>query len=110
MILLLGPPGSGKGVQSRLLAQKTSYKIFAIGELLRREIVEQTEYGKLIQENIEQGKLANLSVVEHILNKHVLDEKYILDGFPRDLSQALVLKNFIDAKNIEEKNIITSSS
>lgn len=107
MILILGPPGSGKGIQSRLLAQKINYKIFALGELLRSEIVNKTANSQLIESAISKGNLAHIDVIKNILESNILGPHYVLDGFPRDLAQAMVLQDLINEKRIiEEEKII----
>jgi len=95
MIVLLGAPGSGKGTQSRLLAGRDGYKIFAVGEILRAEIASGTECGKILGAALQKGEFAPLDVVIRLLKQYVVDKNYVLDGFPRNMAQVDELETFI---------------
>ncbi len=95
MIILLGAPGSGKGTQSRLLAQRDGFKVFALGEILRSEIANSTHYGKTIEASIKKGEFAPLEIVISLLKQHVMHKDFVLDGFPRNMSQVFEFEKFI---------------
>jgi adenylate kinase len=91
-VVLLGPPGVGKGTQGRLLAQRTGNRHIAAGDLLRAEVRAGTELGIRISTLLEAGDLVPDDLVLSVLLPAVLDAAaaggYILDGFPRTLPQA----------------------
>ena len=89
-LLFLGPPGAGKGTQAEFLSQTNSYLHLSTGELLRKEIEMNSILGKQIKDVINQGELVSdelvLKIVKQNLDKH--NKGWILDGYPRNLSQA----------------------
>ena len=89
-LLFLGPPGAGKGTQAELLSKKNSYLHLSTGELLRNEIEMNTSLGKKVKDTMNKGELVSDELVLEIVKKN-LDEDingWILDGYPRNLSQA----------------------
>ena len=94
-IVLLGPPGSGKGTQAVKIAAKLGAAHIATGDLFRSEIAEETELGILANEYIAHGNLVPNDVtnalVENRLSKNDA-EKFVLDGYPRTLDQANALE------------------
>ena len=96
-ILFLGPPGAGKGTQAALLSEFTSYLHLSTGELLRNEVDSKTDLGIKVKEIINNGQLVSDEIVLKIVKKN-LDKKnsgWILDGYPRNLSQADSLNNVL---------------
>ena len=89
-LLFLGAPGAGKGTQADLLSQTYSYMHISTGELLRKEIEMNTNLGRKVKDIINCGELVSdelvLKIVSQNLNK--INKGWILDGFPRNLSQA----------------------
>ena len=89
-LLFLGAPGAGKGTQADLLCQTYSYLHLSTGELLRKEIEMNTILGKEVKNIINRGELVSdelvLKIVKQNLNKD--NKGWILDGYPRNLSQA----------------------
>ncbi|MFH0955655.1 MAG: nucleoside monophosphate kinase [Candidatus Falkowbacteria bacterium] len=89
IIIFFGPPGSGKGTQAEMLAQKTDWKKISTGDLFRAEIAAGTKLGKLSDKYVRSGKLmpdkATLSLVERSLKQKV--SGFIFDGFPRNQHQ-----------------------
>jgi len=89
-LLFLGAPGAGKGTQAELLAQTYSYLHLSTGELLRKEIEMNTNLGNQVKDIINRGELVSdelvLKIVKQNLNKD--NKGWILDGYPRNLSQA----------------------
>jgi len=107
-IVLIGPPGSGKGTQSESLAKELNLPYISVGNIFRKMVEAKNEEGLLINEYMSQGKLAPASLVNKTVEKFLLLEEYkngcVLDGYPRNLEQALFFNNF--ANKIEkEKNI-----
>ena len=91
-IILFGPPGAGKGTQSKHLAKKLNGFQISTGDLLRDEIKNETEIGKMIINDMNDGKFVNDDIVNKIIEKIIFDpnkrNKLIFDGYPRSLSQA----------------------
>ena len=102
-IVLLGPPGSGKGTQTENLVKEFNLFKIATGELLREEISNNTYIGKEIKSIIDKGKLAPdeliSTFVENILYKKKKYENLIFDGYPRNLNQAQNLDHLIKKNN-----------
>jgi adenylate kinase len=93
-IILLGPPGSGKGMISEQLERDYNLLHISAGKLLREEVSKETTIGKDIKRYIEQGNLVpNQFVVEMIKLDIAGKKNYILDGFPRTVEQAKAIKD-----------------
>ncbi|MDO4213275.1 MAG: adenylate kinase [Bacteroidales bacterium] len=109
--ILFGPPGAGKGTHAGALAQKYNLKHISTGELLRAEIAAGTELGREAKSLIDKGALVPDSVVEGMIEtafdtiKNV--EGFLLDGFPRNLSQATDLDAIL-AKRGEEVTAVVA--
>lgn len=92
---MFGPPGAGKGTQSRRLMEKYNLTYISTGELLRKEIKEGTQIGKKVKEQIEGGGLADDETIVKLINKAIKDhessEGFLFDGFPRTYVQAYIL-------------------
>jgi len=100
-LLFLGAPGAGKGTQAKLLSQTYSYLHLSTGELLRKEIEMHTELGKQVKDIINKGELVSDELVLKIVRKNLdKDNKgWILDGYPRNLSQANSLNQVLTEIN-----------
>jgi adenylate kinase len=96
-ILLLGPPGAGKGTQARLLAERLGLPQVVSGDLLRQAVAEKTPHGLKIQAVLDAGKLVEdplmLELITAHLNAPSCSTGFILDGFPRTVGQAQNLQN-----------------
>ena len=94
-IVLLGPPGCGKGTQSKILVDKFSFFQLSTGDLLREQTMNKNSpYGKEINEIMQRGDLVTDEIVINLIIDKVLslkDENIIFDGFPRNINQAEVL-------------------
>lgn len=89
IVILLGCPGSGKGTQSKRLADKYGFQHLATGDIFRAEIAQKTAIGEKAQDYLKNGKLVPDSIViEMVAGKIEAGGKYLLDGFPRTLEQA----------------------
>jgi len=98
--IIFGPPGAGKGTQSTLIARRYNFRHVSTGELLRNEIAKKSEIGKIACELIEKGEFVPDELVigivqEEICNPNFVEKGYILDGFPRNTSQALALDKML---------------
>lgn len=94
-LVLMGPPGAGKGTQGELLAKKLGIDTISTGVMLRTAIKEQTEIGKQVEKLINDGKLVPddimVKLVTERLSKPDCAKGFILDGFPRTTAQAEAL-------------------
>lgn len=95
-IILIGPPGAGKGTVSSFLVEKYGLTHVSTGEVLRKAIDEGTELGKLAQSLIDKGEFIPDNVAVAIV-KAALQEvnDYVLDGFPRNAEQALIFDDML---------------
>lgn len=105
IIVFLGPPGSGKGTQAKLLSQKLGSFYFEAGKILRQLATKKTKIGRKINKIINQkGALVPDEIMSWVLEDFLKDKNLkkgiIFDGFPRSLNQYQILK-----KNLEEKNL-----
>ena len=89
-LLFLGAPGAGKGTQADLLSQTYSYLHLSTGELLRKEIEMNTLLGNQVKDIINSGELVSDELVLKIVKQNLNNDNkgWILDGYPRNLSQA----------------------
>lgn len=97
-IAVLGPPGCGKGTQSKLLAAHFGLKHFSLGEMLRLEVGKGTGLGKKTEANLKAGKLVPEPIVLDLFKTYVSrngDQGHILDGYPRTLVQAEALDTLL---------------
>ncbi len=89
IVILLGMPGSGKGTQSKRLAEKYGFQHLATGDIFRAEIAQKTVIGVKAQDYLKNGKLVPDSIViEMVAGKIETGGRYLLDGFPRTIEQA----------------------
>lgn len=98
-LLLLGPPGAGKGTQtSKLLAEFPQLKTVSSGDILRQHIRNGTRIGSLAAQFIKQGRLVPDELITKLVFKHLstLNNGWILDGFPRTLIQAQNLSQYLN--------------
>ena len=94
-LILMGPPGAGKGTQGEILEKKLGISTISTGLMLRTAIKEQTEVGKAAEKYINEGKLVPddvmVAVVKERLSQPDCEKGFILDGFPRTTAQAEAL-------------------
>lgn len=95
-LILLGPPGAGKGTQAEILSKRLAVDTISTGVMLRTAIREGTELGKLAEGYINEGKLVPDEVVVGIVKERLSQDDckngFILDGFPRTTAQAEALE------------------
>ena len=119
-IILFGPPGAGKGTQSKYLVNKLNAFQISTGDLLREEIKKNSDIGKAIIKDMKNGKFISDDIVNKLIENLISDpqkkNKLIFDGYPRSLSQAknldVLLKNsnqridLILFLNVDKKTIL----
>ena len=94
-LILMGPPGAGKGTQGEILEKKLGISTISTGLMLRTAIKEKAEVGKLAEQYINDGKLVPdevmVEIVKQRLSQPDCEKGFILDGFPRTTAQAKAL-------------------
>ena len=99
-LILFGPPGAGKGTQAKYLVKKLDNFQVSTGEILRNEIQKNSEIGKKIVDDMNDGKFVSDHIVntliEEILNDPEKKNKLIFDGYPRSLTQAKNLEKLLE--------------
>jgi len=111
-LIICGAPGSGKGTQSNLIIKKYNLQHFSTGDILRKEITDETELGIFAQEFMNNGHLVPDEVIIDMI-AHKMDslnkEKHngiIFDGFPRTLAQAEELENLMKSRALKTDLLI----
>ena len=98
-IVIFGPPGAGKGTQSKFIVEKFNLYQLSTGEFLRKEMLKDSEFGKKISSVINAGALVSDEIVSDLIEKIISNSKYqnriIFDGYPRNLNQAKNLNNLL---------------
>jgi adenylate kinase len=99
-VLLIGPPGSGKGTQGQRLAEQLGLRHIAAGDLLRKEVADESEIGQRVAGLLERGELVPDEVIIDLVLPAVRDavenhNGYLLDGFPRSVDQALLVRAIV---------------
>ena len=102
-IVMLGPPGAGKGTQAEILAQKLGLVHVSSGDLFRENLSNQTELGKLAQTYMAKGELVpddvTIAIVKERLSRPDCAKGAVLDGFPRTPAQAEALNQILAELN-----------
>ena len=105
-IILIGPPGSGKGTQSKFIENKFGVAQLSTGDMLRSNIALETEIGIKAQSIIDSGELVSDEIILDIIAERIKEQDcikgFILDGFPRNINQAIGLDKMLEKSN---KNI-----
>ena len=102
-IILFGPPGAGKGTQAKYLVNRLDSFQISTGEMLRDEIRKDSEIGKIIINDMNDGKFVSDEIVNKLIKTLVFDpqkkNKLIFDGYPRSINQAKNLNLLLDDSN-----------
>ncbi|MBP5547944.1 MAG: adenylate kinase [Bacteroidales bacterium] len=97
-IVLFGAPGAGKGTQSDFIVEKYKLNHISTGDLLRKEIADQTELGKRIKSIMDSGNLVSDDIVVEMIDKAIANDTQgmLFDGFPRNVAQAETLDRLLE--------------
>lgn len=109
-IILLGPPGAGKGTQAKIISNKFNIPHISTGDIFRKNIKENTLLGMEAKSYLDKGMLVpdelTLKIVYERLNEKDCEQCYLLDGFPRTLKQAEALQKLLEASNSSIDKVI----
>jgi adenylate kinase len=101
-LILFGPPGAGKGTQSKLLEDKLNIRQLSTGDMFRNAIKNGTPLGKKVKAIMDSGNLVSDEVVVEMVEEAIGNEEYsngyILDGFPRTVAQAVAFDTLLEKR------------
>ncbi len=104
-LVLLGPPGAGKGTQAKILSDGLFLRHISAGDLLREELKKDSDLGKQAKKYIDAGELVPDSLVTKLIEQQILEGQgrkgFILDGFPRNQAQAESLDGILKSHNLK---------
>ncbi|MDD5382177.1 MAG: adenylate kinase [Candidatus Margulisbacteria bacterium] len=110
ILVFLGPPGSGKGTQAKMLAEKLKIPHISLGDILREEVRQGSDIGKRAREFMDAGKLVPDELTIELTRKRISDPDCmsgcIIDGFPRSAVQAEAFDNMLDEMKLELGKVI----
>ena len=110
IIILLGPPGSGKGTQANFIQNKLSIPHLSTGDILRQSVKNKTELGNIVKNVMAKGELVSdelvLQIIKERISQNDCDKGFILDGYPRNIAQAESLKEVLKDVNRNIDRII----
>ena len=102
-IVIFGPPGAGKGTQSKFIVKKFNLFQLSTGELLRKEIINKTQLGLNISSTMNSGNLVSDKIVSDLIETYIsnkdFNDRLIFDGYPRNISQAENLNSLLNKFN-----------
>ena len=112
-LVILGPPGAGKGTQAEYIVEKYNIPHISTGDIFRENIKNNTELGKEAKSYMDKGLLVPddlvIALVEDRLNKDDAKEGFLLDGFPRTVAQAVSLDSILDKNEDKLTKVINIS-
>ena len=110
IIILLGPPGSGKGTQANFIQNKLSIPHLSTGDILRQSVKNKTELGNIVKNVMAKGELVSdelvLQIIKERISQNDCDKGFILDGYPRNKTQSDFLFDFLQKNKIDLDLII----
>lgn len=109
-LVLVGPPGAGKGTQATVLSEKLGVPHISTGDLFRAHISNQTELGREVQEYLDSGELVPDAVTNEMVRERLAQpdakDGFLLDGFPRNVAQAGVLGEILAREEHKIDNVL----
>ena len=110
ILILLGAPGAGKGTQGQLINKKYSIPQISTGDILRKEVKEESELGKKAKDYMDSGALVPDGVIVGMMENRIKEDDckngFILDGFPRTTAQAEALDIMLKNNNIALDSVL----
>jgi adenylate kinase len=102
-LVLLGPPGAGKGTQAERLVSDFDLPYYATGDILRAAVKDETELGKEAKDYMERGELVPDELICKVIMERIdqpeAEDGFLLDGFPRNNHQADILENSLESRD-----------
>jgi len=109
-IVLMGPPGGGKGTQSKRLEERHGWRQLSTGDILRKAVAEGTDLGKKVKATLDAGQLVSddliMAVIGEAISSPACANGFILDGIPRTLGQAEALDALLAGMNCSLDGVI----
>ena len=109
-IILIGPPGAGKGTQAKLVSEKLGLIHISTGDLIREEQANDTKIGKLANQLIDKGNFLPDNIVITMVKQKIINNPkaagFIFDGFPRTVDQAKSLDEFLNIRKTPINKIV----
>lgn len=109
-IALFGPPGAGKGTQAKKIVEKYNLAHLSTGDMIRKEIAEGTELGKIAKDITGRGELLSDEFVVKLIENSMANAKgvngFLFDGFPRTVAQAEMLDRMLEKEGAPLKGLI----
>jgi adenylate kinase len=101
-LVLLGPPGAGKGTQAERLVTDFDLPYYATGDILRAAVKDETDLGKEAKDYMDRGELVPDELICKVIMERIdqseAEDGFLLDGFPRNVEQANILENALDGR------------
>ncbi len=111
LLILLGPPGAGKGTQAEEIANEYDIAYISTGDILRKAVKENTELGRKARQYMDKGQLVPDELVVEIIKARLMDTDCkngaLFDGFPRTVEQALFLENALPDLNLKIDRVLS---
>ena len=109
-LVLLGPPGAGKGTQAERLVEDFGLPYYSTGIILREAVAEGSELGRKAKECMEAGELVPDELINEVIAERLdsgeADDGFLLDGFPRTIGQAEMLEETLQGRNREVSSVL----
>jgi adenylate kinase len=110
-VVLLGPPGAGKGTQAKLLRQRFDACQISTGDILRKAVIDKTPLGRQAADYINRGELVPDSVIVELVGERLKEKDcangFVLDGFPRTISQAESLEGILQGMRLQIDGVVS---
>lgn len=109
-IIMLGAPGAGKGTQAKKISKKFNIPHISTGDILRKEIKQETELGLEAKSLVESGKLVTdelvIEIIKNFIQGDSAENGFLMDGFPRNLVQAKKFREMLGKVGLELDHVI----